>query len=381
MRLSSLNTPKRLHPVKHLFLPFTLAFALSACSPLDAQPITGIVWNTKRAVHIADGTYARIIRLKSGALLCCYESRGRSYVKRSTDEGQSWGNAVLVRQLTGSSAANPELLQLRNGRIWLFFNGRPRDGVQKFIIDACWSDDNGATWTPRLKPIFEAGREGKVGCWEPAALQLPSGEIQLFFANELPFPHNDDQEITLLRSRDNGRSWSEPRRVCYRPGHRDGMPVPLRLQSGNIVFSIEDNGLLPGNILQPAIISSSKAKWSGSVGGDSPRRWSAPPFQPGVYGGAPYLVQLPSGETLLSCQSTEGGRTEPQMTVYIGDKNAANFGWKSVPVELPKNVAGNWNSLFVKNAETVTAVTATTIGGKRGVWAIDGSVRRVADRP
>jgi hypothetical protein len=366
--------------MKPLFLPLTFTLALSACSPLGAQdisrPVTGIDWNTKAAVHISDGTYARIIRLKSGALLCCYESRGRSFVKRSSDEGQTWGDAVLVRELPGSSAANPELLQLQSGRIWLFFNGRPRDGVQKFIIDACWSNDNGATWIPRSKPIFAAGTEGKVGCWEPAALQLPSGEIQLFFANEFSFPNNDDQEITLMRSRDNGQTWSKPQRVCYRPGHRDGMPVPLRLQNGNIVFSIEDNGLLPGNVLQPAIISSNQGKWNGSVGGDSPRRWSAPPFKPGVYGGAPYLVQLSSGETLLSCQSTEGGRRQPQMVVYIGNKSAADFSRKSVPIELPEDIAGNWNSLFVKNAETVMAVTATTIDGKQGVWAIDGHLQR-----
>ncbi|RYG68274.1 exo-alpha-sialidase, partial [bacterium] len=309
-------------PMSPRILPLlcALAIPLVALAKEKPKPATGITWNSKAAVRITDGTYGRIKRLKNGTLLCCYEARGRSYVRRSTDEGQTWGNAILVRQLAGSSAANPELLQLKSGRIWLFFNGRPRDGIQKFTIDACWSDDNGTTWTARNKPIFEAGTEGKIGCWEPAAVQMSSGEIQLFFANELPFPANDDQEITLMRSRDNGTHWSKPQRVCYRAGHRDGMPVPLILKdSKRLVFSIEDNGLQPGNILQPVIISTvGKNKWTGSVDGNNPRRWSAPAFPKGVYGGAPYIAQLPSGETLLSCQSTEGGRKEPRMVVYIG---------------------------------------------------------------
>jgi hypothetical protein len=362
--------------MKRLFLlALFLATTVVQAAP---KPIQSISWNAKAAVRISEGTYGRIIRLKNRALLCCYESRGCSYVKRSTDEGHIWSEATLVREMTGSNAANPELLQLKSGRLWLFYNGRPRDGRQKFIIGACSSDDNGATWTLREKPIFEAGTEAGVGCWEPAALQLPSGEIQLFFANELPFPENDDQEISLMRSRDNGDTWGAAQRVCYRAGHRDGMPVPLLLKDRRtIALSIEDNGLLPGNILQPAVVSSPrKAGWKESIDGNSPRRWSAPALPRGVYGGAPYLVKLPSGETLLSCQSTEGNRKEPQMVVYIGDAGARHFGQKSIPFELPDNVGGLWNSLFVKNDDTITAVTATTIDGQRGLWAIDGHIER-----
>src|SRR5690625_6224066 len=46
------------------------------------------------------------------------------------------------------------------------------------------------------------------------------------------------------------------------------------------------------------------------------------------YGGAPYLVQLPSGETVLSFQTTRdrgGGWAQSTMAVAIGDQNAQNF--------------------------------------------------------
>lgn len=349
-------------------------------------PVTGISWDKSTLRWIQSGTYGRMIRLHDGAILCSYEAQGRSWVTRSRDEGRTWESPRLVRALEGASAANPELLQLRDGRLWLFYNQRPRDGAQPFAISACWSDDGGTTWQPRPTPLYTASADFKDGCWEPAALQLPSGEIQLFFANEAPYTRSDEQEITLLRSLDNGVSWGKPQTVAFRAGHRDGMPVPLLLRDdGDIVLAIEDNGFAPGAQLQPAIIRTTRAaNWHQPiVVGTSPQRENAlaMPLPPTVYAGAPYLRQLPTGETVLSCQSREGGNTgrvraRPQMVVYIGDRVARHFAHRSVPVELPGDVAGSWNSLFIKNSRTVTALTATRINGRNGLWAIDGYVVR-----
>ncbi len=102
-----------------------------------------------------------------------------------------------------------------------------------------------------------------------------------------------------------------------------------------------------------------------------------PPLPGNVYAGAPYLRQLlPGGETVLSCQSTEGGREKPQMVVYIGNSRARSFKHRSVPIPLPSSVAGNWNSLFIKNTDTVTALTSAIVDGRYGLWAIDGRVVR-----
>ena len=43
----------------------------------------------------------------------------------------------------------------------------------------------------------------KDGCWEPAMLQLPVGEIQLFFSDEGIYTKTDEQNISMLRSFDN----------------------------------------------------------------------------------------------------------------------------------------------------------------------------------
>jgi hypothetical protein len=336
-----------------------------------------IEWDKRTLVRVQGGTYGRMIRLRDRTILCSYEAAGKSWVVHSRDNGRTWGEPVLVRELPGAAAANPETLQLKNGRILLFYNRRPHDGKQTFAIGYSFSDDGGRTWRAGNDAVFEAGKRPQEGCWEPAAIQLASGEIQLFFANEFPYPDSADQEITLMRSFDNGATWGKPETVSYRPRHRDGMPVPLVLKGGRgITLAIEDNGLAPGYKLQPAIVfSPRRSNWRLPVErGDGPRRWGAlrTPLPGDVYAGAPYLRQLPSGETVLSCQSNEWGRKEPRMVVYVGDRDARNFGNASVPFDVPGDVAGNWNALFVKDARTVTAISDTVIDGVRGLWAIDG---------
>jgi len=111
------------------------------------------------------------------------------------------------------------------------------------------------------------------------------------------------------------------------------------------------------------------------VTGTDPRRCGAvaDPWPVRVYAGAPFVRQLSTGPTLLSCQSTQG-HTAPQMVVDIGDAQARHFSGRSVPFDLPDHVAGEWNSLFVKDAQTVTALTSARLQGSAGIWAIDGQV-------
>ena len=64
------------------------------------------------------------------------------------------------------------------------------------------------------------------------------------------------------------------------------------------------------------------------------------------------------------------------MVVYIGDKHARHFTRDSAPFNLPPNVAGQWNSLFVQDADTVIALTTARINDQSGVWSIAGHVKR-----
>ena len=368
-------------PIKRrrFFTLCTGAALLPFAAPTRAQTAPHIKWDEKTRVRITPngGTYGRMVRLANRDILCSFESAGKSWVTRSRDNGKTWDAPQIVRSLPFANAANPEMLVLRGGRILYFFNQRPQnkpgDKKYPFAIGMCVSDNNGASWK-QMPNLFEAGTEGGVGCWEPAAVQDAAGKTHLFFANEFPYPKNDDQEITRLISGDEGRTWSKPETVCVRSGHRDGMPVPI-LFGTQILFAIEDNGLKPGNLLQPALIKIPTEKIETVVGAGSPNRWEAiaPPLDKTVYAGAPYLKQMPSGFTVLSCQSTEGGRKKPRMVVYVGDKTAHNFAHPTLPFDVPDDtVGGYWNALFVKDANAITAISETSINGVSGLWAIDG---------
>lgn len=342
-----------------------------------------IVWDEKtRTLIERGGGYGRMTRLRgSRDILCVYERAGKVWSRRSADNGRTWKPAALAGQSPFGNAANAEALELRDGRLLFFYNERPTDGVHPFAIRMSVSRDGGAAWTPRETPLYTAGAEFKNGCWEPAAIQLPSGEIQLFFANEGPYRTTEEQEITLLRSRDGGESWGTPETVSFRAGKRDGMPVPLLLAGdAGIVVAIEDNGISGDDYWKIAIVHTTRAdNWRGGrVTGDSPRRRAAitDPLPPKTYVSAPYIRQLPSGETVLSGQTNLGGRKEPMMVVFVGDRNARNFRRATMPFRIPSEVGGWWNSVFVKDERTVTALSGTTIDGVSGLWTIDGRIVR-----
>jgi len=337
-----------------------------------------IRWDPNTLTLIAERAgYGRMMRLRDGDILCAFGRRGSIETSRSSDDGRTWSAPKMVVKYEFGAAANPELLQLANGWVLLSYNQRPRDGKHHFTIRTCMSEDGGETWTLNSL-VYRADTHWANGCWEPAQIQLPSGEIQLYFANEDPYRSSNEQEISLVRSYDNGQTWSKPTTFCFRAGHRDGMPVPLILNDGKgIVVGIEDNGV--GRKFRPAIISTSvKDNWNQPhVDGSDRRRWWAlgRPLAAEVNAAAPYIRQFPTGETVLSCQIHEAG-AEPVMAVFIGDSEAKNFSGKTIPFKVDKGRSGKWNSLFLKNKTTVTAISGTTINGARGLWAIDGQLIR-----
>jgi len=316
-----------------------------------------------------------MIRLHNNEILCCYQRKKQCRVKRSLDEGRTWDNEVCITSYDKGIAANPELLQLKDGSVMLCYNERPDDPECYYTIMTALSHDNGATWN-RAEKLFEAGRTFSEGCWEPAALQYPDGEIQVFFANEASYTYSDEQEISVIRSKDNGRSWRGPKTLSFRSSKRDGMPVPCLLDGGkNVVVAIEDNGL--SGTMKPVILHSSvQDRWFNTIiKGNSPQRESAllNPLPEDVYAGAPYIRQMPSGITVLSVQSRER-RSHEEPAVYVGNRHARNFTNRTFPLKLDIEVEGSWNSLFVKNADTITLISTTKLNEKSGIWSIDGKI-------
>lgn len=373
----------------HFLIILPLLFCL--CPNFPAAPDTNgirIEWQRETTTRLieAGATYGRMIRLRDGTRLVCYEKARRCWVKSSRD-GFQWSAPVEAASSGVGLAANPELLELADGRVLLPFNERPQpeNGRAAYAIRLAVSRDQGRTWNTRTEPLYVGGTRGTDGVWEPSAIQLPDGEIQLFFANEHITAKNHEQAISLMRSRDGGKTWSATETVSLRPDHRDGMPVPLALRDGRgLVLAIEDNGLTGTLRFRPVIIHSAlNPSWPAPpVGSESARRWQALSHPPAtnVNVAAPYVRQLPTGETVLSAQWSEVGGRNRRMVVFVGDAEAREFERRTLPFEPADGVDCLWNSLFVLDAETVTALSNTTLQGVRGLWAVDGRVARSAAR-
>ena len=363
--------------IRHLFV--LLAVALLLRGRADAAGAARLVWD-RQTLRLIDrgGAYGRMLRLEDGAFCFVCERRGRIWARRSREAGAAWSEAHEVARWGSGALANPELLRLSDGALLCFFNRRPRAAVQEpYAIAVSRLEKGSAAWSaPAL--VAEAGRELENGCWEPAALQLPSGEVQLFFANEAPYRASHEQEITLMRSADGGRRWGPPERAGFRAGHRDGMPVPLLLKDGSgFAVAIEDTGL--GGTFKPAILFTAAAdSWrSGTVTGAHPGRWGAlaAPLPAATYAGAPYLRQMPAGATVLSFQMSGDGEMEhSRVAVGVGDAQARGFGGLTFPFPETPGQAQLWASLCVKDARTVTVLATLTINGVHGVWGIDGQL-------
>lgn len=324
---------------------------------------------------ISGGNYARMIELQDGRLMTVAESNG-IVVAYSSNQGKSWTSPQrIVSPPDGIFYAVPDLIQLSDGTILVGFNPRPRapySPERRFGIRAVCSIDNGISWSEPIF-VFDAQHTFNDGCWEPAFLELPSGEVQCYFANENEYTYNSDQNISLCRSSDKGLSWSSPTTVCYRQGSRDGMPVPLLLKDeSEIVVIIEDNGW-PGRagFTATTVRNTLADNWTkGFVNASSPNRGMIFQQTPAanLISAAPHIRKLPWGETVASYQTNENRPSNhleySDMQVLVGNDRARNFKAKSNPFALGNDKRAIWNSLAVIDTGIVVAVAS--IGAPNG---------------
>jgi len=355
--------------------PHFIAAALTI-TPLGAAP--ALVWNSEKPVLIQqDGHYGRIARLDERTCIAGFDHRRAIKIRLSQDNGETWQAPVTVATSTGGSLTNTEFLVLGAKEVICLFNFRPeRNSGLAFEIRMSRSMDGGSTWSPS-KTLFTAGKEFENGCWEPSGVAYPSGELRVFFANEAHYRDSNEQEISLIRSKDGGQTWSPTERVSFRKGFRDGMPVPVLAPELKRTFlAIEDNGI--HGAFKPVILGLGETRQATPVSGDSPARWSAleKPLEPATYAGAPYLVRMPDRRFVLSFQiAGSGNMKDSRMAVCVGNTKAESFGAPGYPF---KETGGPqlWNSLFVKDDKTLIAISETTIGGVRGVWSLEGRLDR-----
>lgn len=383
-------------------------FALGCSSKADNQeasysreigePVEGIriAWDfsSMRKLAPQDGRFAqwagypRVRKLTDGTLMAVYDIDGNGEMVQSKDSGKTWSSPFTTfkrhnyintkGELTEVNIANSELCQLKNGDLVMACNYRPaKDEIAPFAIAIRRSSDMGQTWSDDLV-IFKAQPRFADGCWEPSFLQLPDSELQVYFANEAPFTASSEQNISMLSSLDNGKTWTkELKTVSFRADRRDGMPVAL-IVDNEILVAVEDNNI---NQFKPYIVHSTLTdNWNSPVLANSSCREYAlkTPLPDAVYAGAPYLMRAPSGEVILSYQTTAGRSSNWElstMEVAVGDKKGRNFEKLTRPFDVPLTRESKWNSISLWDNQTIVAAATTNfLSSNCEVWIITGHI-------
>jgi len=129
-------------------------------------------------------------------------------LRRSEDQGESWGGVIVVADVGADTAGNPAPVVDRDtGRIWLPYCTNPGDNAYERKVWVTWSDDDGLTWA---EPV-DISAQVKPDKWKWYAtgpgrsIQLTSGRIVV------PSNHADENGVRrshVFFSDDHGLSWT-----------------------------------------------------------------------------------------------------------------------------------------------------------------------------
>lgn len=260
----------------------------------------------------------------------------------------------------------PELLVLKNGNLlavnsfWApsTYSVQANKGDHGLAVKR--STDNGRSWSEET--VIYSGQ-----CWEPFLIEMPDGEIHCYFTEARPWISSSNSGTSLVLSKDGGKTWlptpgEEPYRVMRKQWYHtassmykftDQMPVGVDIRgTGKLAFAMED---VDSETSSSSSHSVSVVYSPGTPGWtylkDDEVGPSTRTDKLGRDACAPYLVQFPSGETILS-YSRENG-TWPYC-YKMGDADARNFGSEKIAM----STAGNWTGTTVDGTHCLLIASA-----------------------
>lgn len=373
-----------------------IAWDFSSYQEMDSTPVSNADYSEEPNLY-----YPRAKRISDGSILLSFENDHYGwdiYCRKSYDNGATWTDALLLRHSYPEASTkgddlkvfvNPDFYQLSSGRILMAWQWRYKKGYNDLPntnkncgIELIWSDNMGLTWSEPVE-VYR-GR-----CWEPAFLELPSGEIHMYITDSQEIRNRGSYACTsIIRSFDGGKTWQgkdcatnndmEPiARTIWHGYGMDGMPTAVLLDDGKtIAVPLETWSGRDVYDISPVIVRSDN-NWN--VDGAAIRANGGPDFpakkqvNKDLKGFGPYSCKLSSGEMVVLCNGRY--KSENGVFVLIGDRNADNFNY--VTSAFP-DMGGYWGSIdAISENELLATCTVRSNSGAMPA-AGDGTIGVVA---
>ena len=250
------------------------------------------------------------------------------------------------------------------------------------------SKDCGKTWTNE-QTIYNGP------CWEAHLMEPEPGVLHCYFAESRPWISGSHSGTSLVVSNDGGNTWSpavgnEPYRVMRKKWwsdlnqtyfYTDQMAVGVILNgTKQMAFATECVASRDLSNKQTYFISvvysPEDGQWKHITGDDVADCERLDNF---LSGGGPYLVQFPSGETVVAYSNSK----DSKMHYTMGDAKARNFAGDFI--SLPHK--GSWGGMEVDTPHSVifcrTSTEASVTGSDRSTlmlarFALNHSIRATA---
>ena len=319
---------------------------------------------------VSKPNYPRIKKLQNGHFIMFYHNNqiGASCDYAISEDLKTWihkGKIFKNYSIVDSKGENNErrfancnAIVLKNGDIIAVASYRANIGYREKPLDAGIemrrSKDNGNTWGDPIE-IYQGVN------WEPFLLERASGEIQCYFTDsDSTLNESAYTGTAMITSSDGGNSWtpsfgSSPYFVIRTKHDKEGqsyftdqMPAVIELNKTNeLAAALEAN---VGSYYISFAYSGTDGEWKHLMADEQgPEDRNDNSF----LGSGPYLVQFPSGETVLSYNYSS--------TFYmkIGDTSARHFGQPYAPF----SGKGYWGTMeMIDSHQLIGAMPNTTQG-------------------
>jgi Neuraminidase (sialidase) len=179
----------------------------------------GKTWDNKDTILIENEGQENImsvtlLRLASGKLAIFYLIRNgwndcRLYMRKSKDEGNTWGEKVCCISRDGYYVVNNDrVIQLSTGRIVVpaayhhCSDGTFKTWSSRGVSMCFFSDDEGETWYQSKSELI-ANPESRSGFQEPGVIELKDGSLMMWMRTDMRSQY-------ISYSYDQGITWSTP---------------------------------------------------------------------------------------------------------------------------------------------------------------------------